>query len=129
MPLSRRRRQYEQLSEFERGRVIGMMKAGWSARDASRFNLSIDDNHARVWRPRGEHLHPAFALQRHTTPSAGVMGHLGRQVGQPLSLVELKLRLQQLWNEMPQDIIRSLYAAMPARITSHIRVRGGKTEY
>ncbi|GFW48550.1 transposable element Tcb2 transposase [Trichonephila clavipes] len=59
MPLRRFRRQYEQLSQFVKGRIIGMMKAGWSARrdarqlgssdcvvrsDESRFNLSSDDN-------------------------------------------------------------------------------------
>ncbi|GFV09795.1 hypothetical protein TNCV_2598501 [Trichonephila clavipes] len=41
--------------------------------DESRFNLSSDDNRVRVWRPRGERLNPAFALQRHTAPTAGVM--------------------------------------------------------
>ncbi|GFT75731.1 transposable element Tcb2 transposase [Trichonephila clavipes] len=41
--------------------------------DESRFNLSSDDNRVRVWRPRGERLSPAFALQRHTAPTAGVM--------------------------------------------------------
>ncbi|GFW16963.1 transposable element Tcb2 transposase [Trichonephila clavipes] len=32
MPLRRFRRQYEQLSQFERGRIIVMMEAGWLAR-------------------------------------------------------------------------------------------------
>ncbi|GFW15693.1 uncharacterized protein TNCV_3581911 [Trichonephila clavipes] len=32
MPLRRFRRQYEQLLQAERGRIIGMMEAGWSAR-------------------------------------------------------------------------------------------------
>ncbi|GFV80763.1 hypothetical protein TNCV_4619241 [Trichonephila clavipes] len=32
MPLRRFRRQYEQLSQFERWRIIGMMEAWWSAR-------------------------------------------------------------------------------------------------
>ncbi|GFX91607.1 transposable element Tcb2 transposase [Trichonephila clavipes] len=32
MPLSHFRRQYEQLSQFEKGRTIGMMETGWSAR-------------------------------------------------------------------------------------------------
>ncbi|GFU43087.1 transposable element Tcb2 transposase, partial [Trichonephila clavipes] len=41
--------------------------------DESRFNLSSDDNRVRVWRPRGERLNSAFALQRHTAPTAGVM--------------------------------------------------------
>ncbi|GFW19043.1 transposable element Tcb2 transposase [Trichonephila clavipes] len=42
-------------------------------RDKSRFNLSNDDNRVRVWRPLGERLNPAFALQRHIAPTAGVM--------------------------------------------------------
>ncbi|GFY10411.1 transposable element Tcb2 transposase [Trichonephila clavipes] len=123
MPLRHFRRQYEQLSQFERGRIIGMMEAGWSAKrvarqlgrsdcvltrcwdqwirdmsltrrpgsgrarqtsrrenhhivvfsNESRLNLSSDDNCVRVWRPRGERLNPAFALQRHIAPTAGVM--------------------------------------------------------
>ncbi|GFU31668.1 transposable element Tcb2 transposase [Trichonephila clavipes] len=36
MPLRRFRRQYEQLSHFERMRIIGMMEAGWSARRVAR---------------------------------------------------------------------------------------------
>ncbi|KFM75446.1 Transposable element Tcb2 transposase, partial [Stegodyphus mimosarum] len=36
MPLCRVRRQYEQLSQFERGRIVGMMEAGWSARRGAR---------------------------------------------------------------------------------------------
>ncbi|GFV78171.1 transposable element Tcb2 transposase [Trichonephila clavipes] len=36
MPLRRFRRQYEQLSQFERGRIIGMMEAGWSAKRVAR---------------------------------------------------------------------------------------------
>ncbi|GFS73960.1 transposable element Tcb2 transposase [Trichonephila clavipes] len=54
------------------------IRANWTAvklnqvvfSDESRFNLSSDDNRVRMWRPRGEHLNPAFALQQHT---AGVM--------------------------------------------------------
>ncbi|GFV03770.1 transposable element Tcb2 transposase [Trichonephila clavipes] len=41
--------------------------------DESRFNRSSDDNRVRVWRPCGERLNSAFVLQRHTTPTAGVM--------------------------------------------------------
>ncbi|GFY08076.1 transposable element Tcb1 transposase [Trichonephila clavipes] len=36
MPLSRFRRQYEQLSQFEMGRIIGMIEAGWSAKRVAR---------------------------------------------------------------------------------------------
>ncbi|GFX40042.1 transposable element Tcb1 transposase [Trichonephila clavipes] len=117
MPLRRFRRQYGQLSQFERVKIIGMMEAGWSVKLVARhlghsdcvvkrsrserchlhedqaqdaldrpsrrgllvektttsFNLSSDDNRVRVWRPRGEHLKPAFTLQRHTTLTAGVV--------------------------------------------------------
>ncbi|GFV27075.1 transposable element Tcb2 transposase [Trichonephila clavipes] len=41
--------------------------------DESRFNLSSDGNHVRVWRPRGERLNPDFSLQRYTAPTTGVM--------------------------------------------------------
>ncbi|GFT75085.1 transposable element Tcb2 transposase [Trichonephila clavipes] len=41
--------------------------------DESRFNLNSDDNRVLVWRPRGKRLNPAFALQRLTAPTAGVM--------------------------------------------------------
>ncbi|GFT17600.1 transposable element Tcb2 transposase [Trichonephila clavipes] len=41
--------------------------------DEFRFNLSSNDNRVRVWILRGERLNPAFSLQRHTTPTAGVM--------------------------------------------------------
>ncbi|GFT14304.1 transposable element Tcb2 transposase [Trichonephila clavipes] len=40
--------------------------------DESRFNLSSDDNHVHVWRPRGERHNPVFDLQQHNTPTAGV---------------------------------------------------------
>ncbi|GFU55039.1 uncharacterized protein TNCV_425471 [Trichonephila clavipes] len=36
MPLRRFRRQYEQLSQFERRRIIDMMETGWSARRVAR---------------------------------------------------------------------------------------------
>ncbi|GFW46160.1 transposable element Tcb2 transposase [Trichonephila clavipes] len=148
MPLHRFRRQYEELSQLERRKIIGMMEAGWLARqvayqlghsgcvmmrcldqwireisftlrpgsgrprqisrredhhirrplsvlpltptgrclhlewcrtnqvvfsDEFRFYLSSDDNRVHVWSPRGERFNPAFALQQHTAPTAGVM--------------------------------------------------------
>ncbi|GFW64797.1 transposable element Tcb1 transposase [Trichonephila clavipes] len=56
-----------------------------------------------------------------------IWDHWGRRVGHPTSLNELEARLQQIWNEMFQDIIRSFYASMPERIASCIRARGGST--
>ncbi|GFU74988.1 HTH_Tnp_Tc3_2 domain-containing protein [Trichonephila clavipes] len=36
MPLRRNRRQYEQLMDFDRGRIIGLREAGWSNRRIGR---------------------------------------------------------------------------------------------
>ncbi|GFY26159.1 transposable element Tcb2 transposase [Trichonephila clavipes] len=57
--------------------------------DISRFNLSSDYNRVRVWRHRGERLNPAFALQRHTAPSVGVMvwGAIAYNTRSPLLLI------------------------------------------
>ncbi|GFX35741.1 transposable element Tcb2 transposase [Trichonephila clavipes] len=41
--------------------------------EESRFNLSSYDNRDRVWRPRGERLNPAFALQQHKAPTYSVI--------------------------------------------------------
>ncbi|GFU99180.1 transposable element Tcb2 transposase [Trichonephila clavipes] len=42
-----------------------------------------------VWRPRGERLNPAFALQRHTIPTDGVMvwGAIAYNIWSPLVLI------------------------------------------
>ncbi|GFW70720.1 transposable element Tcb2 transposase [Trichonephila clavipes] len=41
-------------------------------RNEFRFNLSSEGNLVCMWIPRAERLNPAFVLQRHTTPTAGV---------------------------------------------------------
>ncbi|GFV65376.1 transposable element Tcb2 transposase [Trichonephila clavipes] len=49
MPLRCFQRQYEQLSQFERGRIIGMMEAGWSARRLARQLGRSDCVMRRSW--------------------------------------------------------------------------------
>ncbi|GFU40390.1 transposable element Tcb2 transposase [Trichonephila clavipes] len=49
MPLRRFRRQYEQLSQFERGRILGMMEVGWSARRVVRQLGRSDCVVRRCW--------------------------------------------------------------------------------
>ncbi|GFW66506.1 transposable element Tcb2 transposase, partial [Trichonephila clavipes] len=66
-----RRLRLEWCRARENWTAVEWNQAGFS--DESRFNLSSDDNCVRVWKPDGERLNPAFALQPHTTPSAGVM--------------------------------------------------------
>ncbi|GFU08417.1 transposable element Tcb2 transposase [Trichonephila clavipes] len=38
-----------------------------------RIRFDYDDNRVRVWSPHNERLNPAFSLQQHTTPTAGMM--------------------------------------------------------
>ncbi|GFT11069.1 transposable element Tcb1 transposase [Trichonephila clavipes] len=56
-------------------------------RNDFRFNPSSDDNRVRVWRPRGELLIPAFALQRHTAPTAMVWGDIAYNTRSTLVLI------------------------------------------
>ncbi|GFT86468.1 transposable element Tcb1 transposase [Trichonephila clavipes] len=137
MPLRRFRRQYEQLSQFEKGEIIGMMEAGWSTRrvarqlgcsdcvvvcsDESRFNLTSDDNRARVGRPRGERLNPAFALQQHTAPTAGVMvwGAIAYNTLSPLALVRGTMTAQWYVHDNLQPRV-STHATAPR---SHFSTR------
>ncbi|GFU94719.1 transposable element Tcb2 transposase [Trichonephila clavipes] len=57
--------------------------------NGSRFNHSSDDNRVRMWRSRGERLHPALALKRHTTPTTGgmVWGSIACNTWSPLVLI------------------------------------------
>ncbi|GFX18218.1 transposable element Tcb1 transposase [Trichonephila clavipes] len=65
--------------------------------DESRFNLSSDDNRVRVWRPGGELLNPAVALQRHTSPTARLMvwGAIAYNTRSPLVLIRGTMTVQR----------------------------------
>ncbi|GFV36507.1 transposable element Tcb1 transposase [Trichonephila clavipes] len=162
MPLRRFRRQYEQLSQFERERIISKMEVRWSARrevrqlrpsdcvwrhalgnwtaaewnqvifsDESRFNLDSDDNCVRVWRPHGEHFNPAFALQRHTTFTAGIMftcrncggGDRGRvAIYHPFGEVSLSLNRTVTCMVLKANVRRT---SCPC----HVEFRGSRSDY
>ncbi|GFU00873.1 uncharacterized protein TNCV_4820001 [Trichonephila clavipes] len=142
MLLRRFRRQYEQLSQFERGRIIGMMEAGWSARRVVHQLGRSDCVVRRCWdqcvtthatAPRS-HFSTRQCSASHSKVVTRLSLHcyyiflaLGRRVGYPTSLNELEARLWQIWNEISQDIIQNLYASMPDRIASCIRAREGST--
>ncbi|GFX13430.1 HTH_Tnp_Tc3_2 domain-containing protein [Trichonephila clavipes] len=49
LPLRRNRRQYEQLTDFDRGRIIGLREAGWSNRRIGRHLGRSDMVVARCW--------------------------------------------------------------------------------
>ncbi|GFY36887.1 transposable element Tcb2 transposase [Trichonephila clavipes] len=75
--------------------------------DESRFNLSSDDNRTRVWRPRSERLNPAFALQRHTAPTAGVMvwGTIAYNTWSPIVLIRGTMTAQRYVHDMQPHVL------------------------
>ncbi|GFU73465.1 transposable element Tcb2 transposase [Trichonephila clavipes] len=113
MPLRRFRIQYEQLSQFERGRIIGMMEAGWSARRVAR-QLGRSD----CVRPRGERLNSAFALQLHNAPTAGVMvwGVIAYNTRSPLALIRGTMTAQRYVHDILQRHVLPLMQRLPEAI-------------
>ncbi|GFV79668.1 transposable element Tcb2 transposase [Trichonephila clavipes] len=134
MSLCRFQRQYEQLSQFERRRIIGMMEAVKSARqvarslgrseyvvvlrDETRFYLSSDDNRVRVGRPSAERLDPAFALRRQSAPTAGVMiwGVIAYNTRAPLVFIHLKMAVQWYVHEFLYPHVLPLMQLLPGAI-------------
>ncbi|GFU85422.1 transposable element Tcb2 transposase [Trichonephila clavipes] len=86
--------------------------------DEPRFNFSSDDNCVRVWRPRGECLNPAFALQRHTAPTAGgmVWGAIAYNKGSPLVLIHGTMTAQRYAHDILQPHVLALMQRLPGPI-------------
>ncbi|GFX13068.1 transposable element Tcb2 transposase [Trichonephila clavipes] len=72
----------------------------------------------RVWRPRGECLNPAFALQRHTAPTAGVMvwGALVCNTRSPLVLICGPMTAQRCVHYILQPHVLPLMQWLPGAI-------------
>ncbi|GFU67393.1 transposable element Tc1 transposase [Trichonephila clavipes] len=64
MQRRRIRAHYEQLSNFERGRIIGLKEAVF--RDESLFQLCPDNHRKHVWRRRGQRADLTFTIARHS---------------------------------------------------------------
>ncbi|GFU49052.1 transposable element Tcb2 transposase [Trichonephila clavipes] len=86
--------------------------------DEYRFNLSCDDNHVRVWRPRDERLNPAFALQRHTASTAGVIvwGAKAYNTRSPLVLIRGTMTDQRYVHDILQPHMLPLIQRLPGTI-------------
>ncbi|GFT33598.1 transposable element Tcb2 transposase [Trichonephila clavipes] len=82
------------------------------------FNFSSDGNRVRVWRPRGEHLKPAFALQRHTAPTAGVMvwGAIAYNTWSLLALIRGTMTAQRYVHDILQPHVLPLMERLPRAI-------------
>ncbi|GFU89270.1 transposable element Tcb2 transposase [Trichonephila clavipes] len=82
--------------------------------DESRFYLSSDDNRVRVWRPRGERLNPAFALQRHTTPTAdAIWGAITYNTRSPLVTIRGTMTAQRYVHTILQPHVLPLMQRLP----------------
>ncbi|GFW65763.1 DDE_3 domain-containing protein [Trichonephila clavipes] len=66
MPLRRNRRQYEQLTDFDRGRIIGLREAGWSNRRIGRPLGRSDMVVARCWQQWITEVSTGFCRPRAT---------------------------------------------------------------
>ncbi|GFX02826.1 transposable element Tcb2 transposase [Trichonephila clavipes] len=93
--------------------------------NASRFNLSSDNNRVRVWRPRGERLNPAFALQRHTAPKAGVMvwDAIEYTTQSPLVLIRGTMTAQRYVHDILKPHVLPLMQRLPGAISQHDNIR------
>ncbi|GFU14942.1 transposable element Tcb2 transposase [Trichonephila clavipes] len=118
MPLRRFRRQYEQLSQFERGRIIGMMEARWSASRVRRQLGFSDCAVRRCWaqwirkmsftrrpgsgRPRqtsrreDRHIVRNARVQT-TASSAAIQAQVAPSLGAPVSSGTIR-RLKDIWD-------------------------------
>ncbi|GFV72030.1 transposable element Tcb2 transposase [Trichonephila clavipes] len=91
----------------------------WTAADGkSRFNLSSDDNRVRVRRPRGECPNPAFALQRHTAITAGVIvwGVIAYNTWSPLVLIRGTMTAQWYVHDILQPHVLPIMQRLPGAI-------------
>ncbi|GFV49453.1 transposable element Tcb2 transposase [Trichonephila clavipes] len=84
----------------------------------NRFNLSSSDNRVRVWRSCGERLNAAFALQRHTGPTAGVMAWsvIAYDTRPPLLLIHGTKTVQWYAHDLLQPHVFPLMAGLPGDI-------------
>ncbi|GFT76604.1 transposable element Tc1 transposase [Trichonephila clavipes] len=104
MPRGRIRAHYEQLSELQRGRIIGLKEAEFS--DEFRFQLCPDDHQRRVWSRSGQDAYPAFTIARHTCPQLGIMIRDGISFGSQTPLVAIRGTLTA--QRYVDDILRTV---------------------
>ncbi|GFU50640.1 transposable element Tcb2 transposase [Trichonephila clavipes] len=79
---------------------------------------SSDDNRVRLRKPRGERLNPAFALQRHTAPTAGVMAwsNIAFNTRSPLVLICGTMTAQRNVHNILQPHVLPFMQRLPGAI-------------
>ena len=51
------------------------------------------------------------------------------QKSKPTNLVQLKTQMQELWNTVPQELIRKLIDPMPRKVLACLKNKGGRIKY
>ncbi|GFV74149.1 hypothetical protein TNCV_4510551 [Trichonephila clavipes] len=100
MPLHGIRAHYEQLSEFERGRIIGLKEAGWANRRIALYMGGRDAAIRRCW------------------PELG-----GRLRRLPKNVEDLSRQLKPICQEILQETIRAIYHSIPRLVAACIQAR------
>ncbi|GFV31945.1 uncharacterized protein TNCV_462881 [Trichonephila clavipes] len=146
MPLRRNRRQYEQLTDFDRGRIMGLRRSSGPSRhfDSSQirgryFNadcatyaiksprIIYQQDNARPHTARlsqqclqGYDVLPWPARSPDLSPIEYVWDALGRQLQPFRDTGELTAQMQRLWQDLPRGFISDLIESMPRRISACI---------
>ncbi|GFX77591.1 transposable element Tcb1 transposase [Trichonephila clavipes] len=128
--MSRRRQRsaFDQVSEFDRGRIVAYRDCGlsfreiqwcdekrmWAAEwnevvftDESRICLQQHDGRIRVWRHRGERMLISCVMNRHTDPAPGIMvwGGIGYHSCTPLVHIAGTLNSQRYFSEVLEPVV------------------------
>ncbi|GFY06233.1 transposable element Tcb2 transposase [Trichonephila clavipes] len=91
MSLRRFRRQYEQLSQFERGRIVGMMEAVWSAKRVAR---QLGNSDCVTSHREDRHI-VRNSLVQSTASSAAIQAQVTPSLGAPVSSRIIRRRLAE----------------------------------
>ena len=88
-------------------------------------------------RPHTEHVSIACISARQTLPARSpdhspiehVWSIMGRALQSACDIYDLTRKLDRIWHDIRQEVIRNLYQSMPSRITACIMARSELTRY
>ncbi|GFV39458.1 hypothetical protein TNCV_4796551 [Trichonephila clavipes] len=138
MPPQRNKEKFQQLMEFERGRIISLREGGFSYRATGpRIPGAIFQQHnarphvAKIVRDFRSSQHMQLLPWPAYSPNMPSIEHLWHLVGRRLvrdprpaaSKDELLLRIQAVFNSLPQAEIQNLFDCLPRRIAALIAAR------
>ncbi|GFY22403.1 hypothetical protein TNCV_2176641 [Trichonephila clavipes] len=148
MPHRRNKEKFQQFTEFERGRIIGIREGGFfyhaiAARvQRNRIPRAIfqqDNARPHVTKTAREFcsaLHMQNLPWSAYSPDMSHIEHvwdlirqrLARDLSPAASKEKLLVRIKAIWNSLPQADIQNLFDTMPRHIAALSAARGGYTQ-